>query len=103
MPKNPKPEQQNLPPAAFTPLAEVTLDQIGPFDVTCINGENAIGSGGVLVEVQEYNGADAYHVRENDGLIAYRTVQRMDLATRLQLPADYDPADLVGRTFLVPA
>lgn len=65
--------------------------------------------GRALLLVLDYNGADAYHVKEStrrdpDNLsVAYRTVQRLELATRLRLAADYDAADLVDRTFQVEA
>lgn len=79
---------------------------LGPYDVT---GQAAGGfvtpEGKTRVCVDKTNGPDAYNVREEtaSGFVSYRTEQRIDLATRLDLPADYDPAELVGRTFLVPA
>lgn len=58
---------------------------------------------GTQLQVTGRAGADAYHVREQ-GLRghSYRTVQRVELATRLQLVPDYDPEQLVGRVFLLP-
>jgi hypothetical protein len=65
--------------------------------------------GATFMRVTAYDGADSFTVYErrlaveNVESLAYRTVQRLDLATALHLAADYDPADLVDRAFLLPA
>jgi hypothetical protein len=112
MPKKAPEQQPQLSPATATQFEGRILRtmNIGPFEVdahSAIDIDEGVRS--YLVSVDAQHGPDAYAIRETvmtaagEGARAYRTVQRMELATRLQLPADYDPADLVGRTFLVPA
>jgi hypothetical protein len=79
--------------------------RISPFEVD--GTPETIAPGVTIIHVQSMPNPDAYHVCEStagpDGLEwhAYRTVQRIDLATRLTVAANYDPADLVGRMFVV--
>jgi hypothetical protein len=66
-----------------------------------------LADGQSFIRVENYDGADGYTIFERRVLLpgfdelAYRTAQRIDLATRLQLSPDYDPADVVGRAFVV--
>jgi hypothetical protein len=79
---------------------------LGPFEVD--PAVRQLAAGEISITIESGHG-DSFHIIEEEARAdrpttrAYRTVQRIDLATRLQLPADYDPADLVGRTFLVEA
>ena len=101
-------QEQQYGDALLAGAIVMTADtRIGPFEVDSMPGP--IAAGLVLIHVQGMLGPDAYHTMEvtpyGEGSTwhAYRTVQRLDLATRIAARPDYEPSDLVGRYFLVGA
>ena len=97
MPKQSAVQEQ---PAARVRISAFEVDNDYAEDLT---------EGQSFVRVENYDGADGYTIYERRVILpgfdelAYRTAQRLDLATRLQLAPDYDPADVVGRAFVVGA
>lgn len=93
-------KSQEQQPARRAPISPLEVD------AATLAG---IAVGQTFIEVMNYDGADGYAVFERAELLpgvasmAYRTVQRIDLATRLKVVPEYDPADLVGRAFVVEA
>ena len=80
--------------------------RVSPYEVDNDYAED-LKVGQSFIRVMDYDGADGYtiyertEIVENVASMAYRTVQRIDLASRLELVADFDPADIVGRAFVV--